>query len=99
MFKKNQGGDAVKFGLYWNQAEWNGHVVPPEGGTLPGPESATYVRVPMLMALFVAPLMGAVYAFFLPFIGFAMVGMYLMGRLRGTPQPPIREEAEMRKAA
>ena len=68
---KFKGGDEVKPGFYWNLAEWEAHVVPPEGGALPGAEAARFVRLPLLVVLPLAPLMGAVYAFFLPFIGIA----------------------------
>ena len=40
--------------------------------------------------------MGAAYAFFLPFIGFAMVAVYLMKRVRGevtTTTPPAIDAA------
>jgi hypothetical protein len=93
MLTRNTGGERVKPGLYWNAREWEAQVVPPEGGVLKGKEDITYVRLPLLFALIVAPLMGAAYAFFLPFIGFAMVGMYLAGRLRRmfTTTPPAAE--------
>jgi hypothetical protein len=47
-----------------------------KGGTLPGGTSAMFRRVPTLGALMFAPLMGAVYAIFLPFIGIALVAQY-----------------------
>lgn len=46
------------------------------------------------MALLVlAPLMGAAYAFFLPFIGFAMLVMFLAGKLRAmfSTTPPAAD--------
>jgi hypothetical protein len=51
------------------------------------------VRLPLLAVLVLAPIMGAVYAFFLPFIGFAMVLGYLAGRVRRpvTTTPPAVE--------
>jgi hypothetical protein len=93
-FEKRHGGDVVKFGFYWNLAEWAAQIVPAAGGTLKGNADAKYLRLPLLALLVVAPLMGAAYAIFLPFIGFAMVAMFLMGRLR-APQtrmdPPAAE--------
>ena len=83
------GGDKVKYGFYWNVREWEAQVVPKEGGTLAGTSDVRYVRMPLFVLLVVAPIMGAIYAFFLPFIGFAMLAMFLVGRLRrmisGTP--------------
>ena len=45
---------------------------------LPGAATDTYRRVPMLLMLAVAPLLGLVFVIFLPLIGFVMVG-YLLG--------------------
>lgn len=93
-FERRRGGEAVKFGFYWNVAEWEAQIVPAAGGTLNGGETVKYVRLPLLALLVVAPLMGAAYAMFLPFIGFAMLAMFLMGRLK-APQtrmdPPAVE--------
>lgn len=44
-----------------------------ERGPLPGAESVTYHRVPMLLMLALSPLLGLAFVIFLPFIGFAMV--------------------------
>lgn len=81
-FTKRNGGDTVKAGFYWNRGEWEAQIVSGEGGVLKGDSSARFVRVPLLAVLALAPIMGAAYAMFLPFIGIAMVVMYLMGRLR-----------------
>jgi hypothetical protein len=91
---KYRSGERVKAGFYWNTREWEAHIVKPEGGVLPGKPEAAYVRLPLLAVLVLAPLMGAVYAFFLPFIGFAMVLAYLAGRLRRmvTTTPPAVEQ-------
>ena len=77
------GGDNVRFGFYWNVKEWEAQIVPKEGGELKGSGDLTYVRLPLVALLVLAPLMGALYTFFLPFIGIAMVLMFLAGRLRG----------------
>jgi hypothetical protein len=84
------GGDVVKAGFYWNLREWEANIIPREGGVLKGAEEARYARVPLPVLLVVAPLMGAAYAMFLPFIGFAMVAMFLAGRLKAlfTTTPP-----------
>ena len=66
------------------------------------------MRLPLLALLVIAPVMGALYAFFLPFIGIAMVLMYLAGRLRGLfrTTPPavgadghVTESTDHKKAA
>lgn len=95
------GGDNVRFGFYWNPKEWEAQIVPKEGGMLRGEAEVGYIRMPMLLLLVFAPLMGAAYAFFLPFIGFAMVAMRLAGLLRrkaGTP-PAAEARVDHRKAA
>ena len=95
-FERRRGGEAVKFGFYWNVAEWEAQVVPAAGGTLIGDTGTRYVRLPLLALLVVAPLMGAAYAMVLPFIGFAMLAMFLMGRLRAPEtrmDPPAVEAA------
>ena len=81
-FSKFHGGDNVRFGFYWNVKEWEAQIVPKEGGELKASDEVTFVRLPLLALLVIAPVMGALYAFFLPFIGIAMVLMYLAGRLR-----------------
>ncbi len=70
---KKEGGTVVKNGFYWNLAKWEMHIVPKEGGVLPGGAGDRYLKVPIAALLIVAPVMGGLYAFFLPFIGFAMV--------------------------
>jgi hypothetical protein len=81
-FMRYHGGDEVRFGFYCNVREWEAQIVPREGGELKGRADQTYVRMPLLALLVLAPIMGGVYAIFLPFIGIAMVLMYLAGRLR-----------------
>jgi len=44
-----------------------------ERGALPGTEDRTYRRVPMLIMMVLAPLLGLAFVIFLPFIGFVMV--------------------------
>jgi hypothetical protein len=70
---KREGGMAVKHGFYWNLAKWEMQIVPKQGGVLPGGPADKYLKVPVAALLVVAPVMGGLYAFFLPFIGFAMV--------------------------
>ena len=97
-FNKFNGGDTVRFGFYWNVKEWEAQIVPKEGGELKGLADVSYVRLPLLAVLTLAPLMGALYAFFLPFIGIAMFMMYLAGRLRGlfrTTPPAVGAEGRV----
>jgi hypothetical protein len=102
---RHQGGEVVKGGFYWNQAQWLVENVEGKFGMLPGGEDARYVRVPTVMMFLLAPLMGALFVIFLPFIGFALLIGMLAARAMGlftkkpaaTPKPPA--EGTMSKAA
>jgi hypothetical protein len=71
------GGTAAKSGFYWNLRKWEMTMIPKQGGILPGGVSEKYIKVPVIGLLFLAPMMGAAYAMFLPFIGFAMLFTFL----------------------
>ena len=71
------GGTAAKNGFYWNLGKWEMTLVPKQGGILPGGSSDKYLKVPVIALLFLAPMMGAAYAMFLPFIGFALLFTFL----------------------
>lgn len=97
-FNKFRGGDNVRYGFYWNVKEWEAQIMPREGGELKGRADVSYLRLPLIAVLTLAPLMGALYAFFLPFIGIAMVLMFLAGRLRRlvrTTPPAADAEASV----
>jgi hypothetical protein len=68
-----RGGERVKGGFYWNLRSWTLTTVPKGGAVLPGERDRGYVKVPALLLLVLAPVMGGIYVGFLPFIGFAMV--------------------------
>ncbi len=74
---KHIGGNTVKAGFYWNLKKWEMVTLSGAGGTLPGATADRYLKVPIVAFLFVAPVMGGLYAFFLPFIGFAMLAAFL----------------------
>jgi len=69
---KHTGGERVGKGTYWNLG--NGERVDiQEEGTLPGNGKKTYYRMPAAAIIVAAPVMGLLYAAFLPFIGIAML--------------------------
>lgn len=68
-----KGGARVNHGFYWSARGWDMAMIPAEGGLLPGGPGSSYVHVPTFLFLLMAPLMGALYVVFLPFVGFAMV--------------------------
>jgi len=80
---QRMGGTATKNGFYWNLAKWEMQVIPRQGGVLLGSPTDKYLKVPILALLVVAPVMGALYAIFLPFIGFALV-LGFAGRKAGA---------------
>jgi hypothetical protein len=74
---KRTGGMAARNGFYWNLRKWEVTLVPKQGGILPGDAEDRYLKIPVAGLLVLAPLMGAAYAMFLPFIGFAMLFAFL----------------------
>jgi len=71
------GTQKVESGLYFNVKHLTITTMDNEG-TLPGTSDDRYRRVPMLLMLAAAPLLGLAYVIFLPLIGFGMVA-YLLG--------------------
>jgi hypothetical protein len=73
-----KGGHTVQAGTYWNMA--NGERVDMEQeGVLPGSRQDMYIKAPAVMAIAAGPVLGLVFAMFLPFIGIAMT-LGLVGR-------------------
>ncbi|MFB3855475.1 MAG: hypothetical protein ACE148_16875 [Vicinamibacterales bacterium] len=89
------GGTNVRTGFYWNLRKWELTTVPRPGGVLPGGTGETYVKVPTLALLLVAPVMGGLYVMFLPFIGIAMVVGHLAHRGRAAARAGFMEVASM----
>lgn len=71
--KRFTSGSKVASGIYWNLGRWELANIGPTGGALPGHDGDRFVKVPLVAALAVAPLLGLVFVMFLPFIGVAMV--------------------------
>ena len=67
----------VESGLYLNLRKFSITSLEADG-PLPGTADDTYRRIPMLVMLALAPLLGLVFVIFLPLIGFAMVA-HLLG--------------------
>ncbi len=67
----NKGGHKVAAGTYWNMM--NGERIDmPQEGVLPGDSNTMYVKAPSGVMLAAGPVLGLVFAVFLPFIGIAM---------------------------
>lgn len=73
-----RGTQEVEPGLYLNTKNF-GMTTVEARGPLPGADGETYRRVPMLLMLATAPLLGLAFVMFLPLIGFAAVA-YLLGQ-------------------
>lgn len=73
---KHLGGETVGAGFYMDVADWNIETCSGAGGVLPGDATKTYRKVPTVVLLVAAPLLGAAFAMFLPFIGLALVAQY-----------------------
>ena len=73
-----KGGNKVQAGTYWNMA--NGERVDmAQEGVLPGSQQDMYIKAPAAMAIAAGPVLGLIFAVFLPFIGIAMT-LGLVGR-------------------
>jgi hypothetical protein len=69
----NRGGDLVKGGYYWHLEKWDATFVEAPAGELPGGPGEVYRRIPTALMLLAAPIMGALFVIFLPFIGIALL--------------------------
>jgi hypothetical protein len=65
------GGHKAKAGTYWNMMTGE-RVDMEQEGVLPGGKDDRYVKAPAALAVAAGPLLGLVFAVFLPFIGIAM---------------------------
>jgi hypothetical protein len=70
---KLRGGTQVRKGYYFEMRRWAFCAVPRDGEPLPGTSDAVYFRAPLPLVFAIAPLMGAAFLVFLPFIGFYVV--------------------------
>ena len=71
--KHCRGGDTVEPGFYWSRGRWEIVTAGPGRSVLAGGPADAYLELPAPAAIAIAPAMGALFALFLPFIGFAMV--------------------------
>jgi hypothetical protein len=64
-------GEQVKGGYYFNVRDWRLDVIEGAGGQLAQP--GRYIRIPALLMLALAPLLGFAFVMLIPFIGLAVV--------------------------
>ena len=73
---------AVKSGYYFNPVTMNLLPVERDGGRLPN-EKGSWIAIPTVAALAVVPLLGSLFAFFLPAIGFILTAQALVVKVTG----------------
>jgi len=78
MFTK--GGQNAAAGTYWNMADGS-RIDLAEDGTLPGGQDTMYIKAPSAAVLAAGPVLGLVFAVFLPFIGIAMAAMLVVRKV------------------
>jgi hypothetical protein len=77
-----KGGYKAEAGTYWNMM--NGERVDlDQAGVLPGDAGTNYIKAPMAVMLAAAPVIGLVFAVFLPFIGIVMSAAQAGRKLAG----------------
>ena len=79
---KERGGNKVGKGTYWNFNTGERIDISQEG-VLPGDSRTTYFRLPATGILLMGPILGLLYAAFLPFIGIAMLVKVVMQKVAG----------------
>ena len=70
--KRFEGGSRVKGGFYFNQQSWDLVTVSGKHGILPGTAHDLHLKIPVLLMLLGAPVIGATLVMFLPFAGIAL---------------------------
>jgi hypothetical protein len=78
--KTIEAGTRVTKGYYFSAKSWMLTPVANDGELLPGAGGEKFLRIPLLVAFAVAPMMGALFLMFLPLIGF-----YLTARAVARP--------------
>ena len=76
------GGDRAGKGNYWNFSTGERITMSAEG-VLPGSDETVYYRANALIILAVAPVMGLLFAAFLPFIGIAIILRVAVAKMFG----------------
>lgn len=85
--KRFNGGNWVRGGYYLNLKTWEVCAVGGDNGALPGAAADRLIHLPLPMVFVVAPVLGGLFAIFLPFIGFAMTFHALgKGLLKALPR-------------
>lgn len=77
------GGEKAEKGHYWDFSTGE-RVTMSEAGRLPGDEETVYYKANPLAILAAGPVLGLLYAAFLPFIGIAIIVRVAVAKLMGS---------------
>ncbi len=88
-----KGGSRVRSGYYWNPRHWTLIPVAHDGEILDGSPAEKFLRVPLPLALALVPLMGALFVFFLPALGFILLAQAMGLKLAGLFKRSAQELA------
>ena len=72
--KRYSGGESVRGGYFWSLSRWEIVPVRGESGALPGEPGERYWSLPLPLIPIAVALMAVLCVFFVPAIGFVMVG-------------------------
>ena len=75
-----KGGQRAATGTYWNLKDGD-RVDMEQEGVLPGTERSIYIKASSVTVLLAGPILGLLFAVFLPFIGIAMTFMLVAGKV------------------
>ncbi len=85
-------GNKVGKGTYWNFSTGERLDIGAEG-VLPGGKGAIYYRLPATGIVMLGPILGLLYAAFLPFIGIAMLVKLVLQKVASAVMAPARRSA------
>jgi hypothetical protein len=89
---RHNGGEMVGKGTYWDLTDGE-RIDIVEQGTLPGDGKRTFYKMPAAAVLVAAPVLGLIYAAFLPFIGIAMAAKLVVQKIGGGMLETIQGSA------
>ena len=89
---KHNAGTKVGKGMYWNFSTGERIDISAEG-ILPGGKNDVYYRLPATGILVLAPVLGLLYAAFLPFIGIAMLVKVVLKKVASAVTAPTQRAA------
>lgn len=80
---KLNAGTPVKRGYYFSMKNWSVNPIEKDGTVLHGEAGEQFIPVPLAVAVMLAPVLGAVFLMFMPFIGFYLVGQRVLQPVAG----------------